>query len=473
MGLFNWGKAKSDIDDADKSRGPVRRPALRDWTEDMVPNSTLLAALYHNTYPGLKLAGGLSFPAIAIPVYFMGLPIPVSDVEDEAAGLALDALHQRFITDEQQIHIQCHRDGTVWVWPKFNQLSGRPMWEFISDDGVVDIVKDLYTGDVVKVVTDEQIKVVAGQDRREEVRRIREFTTRDVSIRYEGGGSLQGLVNQRFRNTLGIMPIPFPNNADGGMTRGHSDLGRMLSDLKIYHDTELAQHQAIAKFRPKLVQQVKNVDDWLTQNAIDLSSLDISTVDLIFNLNEVEKSEFVSLESIADPYIATKKQTFHKLVQESGIPEICWGLKTEGNHASVEEQMGVLSKFVDDKKRQKQESYDRLWNATARLNAAGALGPDLGEIRVTWDQMDTVSAETKSKIFKSFADGITALAGSGTITLDQVWELWRENYPSITEEDSKAFLDGLRVTAEHKQFVSARYDEIRSALTGDEGGGVA
>ena len=33
---------------------------------------------------------------------------------------------------------------------------------------------------------------------------------------------------------------------------------------------------------------------------------------------------------------------FRKIVEGSGIPEICWGVKVEGNLASAEEQMGLL-----------------------------------------------------------------------------------------------------------------------------------
>lgn len=472
MGLFNWNKTKSETSADEKSRQPVRRPIVVDWTEDYVANVDLLSQLYHNNYPGLKLAGALAFPAIAIPVYFMGLPIPTTG--DEAADKEIQELYRYFVTDEQQVHIQCHRDGTVWVWPKFNQRTGRPFWEFIRDDAVTDVVKDIETGDPIKVYTDEYLTVTTGYNMKQNVRRIREFTSEEIVVRYEGTAGIKGLENARFRNVIGELPIAFANNADGGDVRGHSDLSRIISDLKVYHDTELAQHRAIAKFQPKLVQQARDVSQWLTNNgfASDFSNVDPTSVDVILNLAEAEKTEFISLDTIADPFIETKKQSFKKIVQGSGIPEICWGLKTEGNNASVEESMGTLAHFVDDKKRQKQESYDRLWTATLALSRIGSMTRGSKTVTVAWDDMETVSAETKARIFESYAKGIQAIADPALATTEQIFRLWKKNYPGITEETFEEFTAGIGLMAEHKQFASARYDEVQGALTGQAPTGI-
>ena len=466
---FDWFKRKSEQDDDEKGRQAVRRPQIRDWTEDMVPNVDLLRGLYHNTYPGLKLAGSLAFPAIAVPVYFMGLPIPKAT--NESAQDALDALHDKFITDEQRIHIHCHREGTIWIWPYFNQNRGRPDWEFISDDVVTDIQKDLYTQDVVRIFTDEQITIRTGYNETQIVRRIREFTPQRVTYRYEMTGGVAGLENRTFRNTLGIMPIPFANNADGGEVRGHSDLGRMLSDLKIYHDTELAQHQVIAKFRPKLVQQVKDVQKWLTNNAIDVSSVNIQALDFILNLTDAERTEFIHLEAVAEPYIETKKQTFHKIVEGQSIPEICWGLKTEGNHASVEEQMAVLANYVEDKKRQKQESYDTLWTATARLASVGMMAIDAGDVMVEWDHMETASDATKAEVFKNYAQGVHAIAGGAPVaTKAMIWRFLRERYPNAVQEDETEYTDGIKEMADHKVYAASTWSDLELGLGLDAGG---
>jgi hypothetical protein len=466
MAIFNWGKKQAEIESAEVSRVKIVRPLVRDWTEDMVSNSSMLSALYHNDYPGLKLAGSLAFPAIAVPVYFMGLPIPTANGSTQKE---LDDIQQRFITDEQQVHIHCHREGTIWIWPKFDQATGHAIWEFIPDDAVCDPIKDLYTGTVKKLYTDEQITIATGYNERQIVRRIREYTDRYVNIRYEP--NLPGLENRQYRNNLGIMPIPFANNADGGMLRGHSDLGRILSDLKVYHDTELAQHEVIAKFRTKLVQSCENVDDWIAQNGLlsDLSDLNVSTIDVIFNLTDKEKTELLSMQSLATPYIDVKKQLFHKIVQGTSVPEICWGLKTEGNHASVEEQMTILAHYVDDKKRQKQESYDKLWTATLMLERRGAtMKPGNETVHVEWDQMETVSAETKAQIFKGFAEGLDKIANSATGTKEQLWKLWRKNYPGITDEDEQKYITGIRDMAEHKQFTTASWADIQLGMGADE-----
>lgn len=460
---FDWFKKRSTTEADEKTRFVAKRPGVVDFTEHLVANIDMLRALYHNTYPGLKLAGGLVFPAIAVPVYFMGLPIALTKQESNQERLKF--LQNKFITEEQQIHRQCHTYGTQWIWPKIDPISKMPVWEFIGDDTVTDIQKDLFTGRVLKIFTDEQINITTGYNDIQTVRRIREFTETRIKIRFEGY-QVKGLENREFRNPLGIMPIAFANNTDGGDVRGHSDLERMISDLKIYHDTELAQHTTIAKFRPKLVQYIsKNVSTWLANNGFspDGSDVDASLIDFIINMFDQEKSEFILPQGIAETYVTAKKQIFHKLVQESGVPEICWGLKTEGNNATTEESMGTLSKFVIDKQVQKQESYDRLWNATFRLDSTTNMNSERSDIEIDWNEMETVNEKTKAEIFKMYSEGIEKIANTATGTKEQLWKLWRQQYPQITDEDFEKYVIGINNMAEHKQFVSADWDTVQSA----------
>ena len=76
MSLFDWFKKKPTIESSNVIKGLARMPVSKDWTDQYTVNSELTRGLYHNTYPGMKLAGGLAYPPIAIPVNFMGLPVP-------------------------------------------------------------------------------------------------------------------------------------------------------------------------------------------------------------------------------------------------------------------------------------------------------------------------------------------------------------------------------------------------------------
>lgn len=462
---FNWFKKKSETEVQEKTRKRVIRPQLLDWSESYVANIELTRALYHNTYPGLKLAGGLAYPPISIPVYFMGLPIPVSDNKTDQE--LLNELHKKYITDEQQIHIQCHRDGTQWVWPKYDPIKRTVVWEFVADDTVTDIIKDIDTGRIIKMYTDEQIQISTGYNEIKIIRRIREFTESKVKIRYEGSQSISGLRSGEYRNPIGNMPIAFANNPEGGEFRGKSDYSRILPDLKMYHDLELAQNTDIAKFRTKIIQSTDDVDNWLENNQTTITDIDVSLIDLIFNRSDKgETTEFQTPRDVATAYSEAKRQLFKKIVEESGVPEICWGLKTEGNNASVEESMGTLAKYVQDKQRQKQESHVMLWDATLRLSKIAGMQTGSNAVDINWNDMETVNEATKAQIFQSFATGIEKIANSATATKEQLWRLWKKNYPKITEEDFNKYVTGINETASHTRLTKANYlDALES--TGD------
>lgn len=157
-----------------------------------------------------------------------------------------------------------------------------------------------------------------------------------------------------------------------------------------------------------MVQEVQDVSAWKANNAVDnLNNIEIDKIDLIFNLYEKEKTTFIFPENAHQAYDQKLKTTFRKIVEESGIPEIVWGLKTEGNRASVEESMGTLIKFVHDKQEQKNESYKILYSATLKLlNIVNMRNPEDIPLIVSWDDLDAVSDEVRSIIFKNFADGI-------------------------------------------------------------------
>ena len=88
---FSWfkeiffGKTQSETKVKDVTKNARQSPGIVDWTDSFSSNIALTRGLYHNTYPGFKLAGGLAFTPIAVPVWFMGLPIPEpADEKSEA-----------------------------------------------------------------------------------------------------------------------------------------------------------------------------------------------------------------------------------------------------------------------------------------------------------------------------------------------------------------------------------------------------
>lgn len=461
---FDW--FKKDRIENDKTKQPTRRPKSRDISEGYVANSDLTIGLYKNNYSGLKLAGGLVFPMITIPVYFMGYPSFRSSSErttEEANRIVASML-----TQIKQLHIACHREGTIWVWPRFDSETMELVWEFIPDDCISDVIRDVRTGRVKAVLTDEEIKVGTARDTTQTVRRQRTFTSESITDSYTGA-QIEGLENEVLPNALGILPIAFANNLEPTEIRGSSDLSRVLPLLAGYHELSRAELEILAQFRPKMVQNLATtLKDWLSNNGYDsIADVDINDVDFIANVGE-ESTEFIKPGEITDGYRAAKVQLFRQMVETSGVPEIAWGLKTEGNNASVEESMTTLVNFAKDKQEQKEEPYRRLLSASLRIMGAvntENLGQDL---QITWNDIDVMSAKTKAEVFNQFANGVSRLMLSSGTTPDQLFQVWQQNYPGIGPQTVEEFTQGLKATAAIIQFQKANYLEALDAA--GEGG---
>ncbi len=457
-------RTKADVAASTVTRRSRKDSQPVDFTESYQSNIALTRGLYFNTYQGFKLAGGLAYPPIAVPVQFMGLPIvaPI-DPADENTAEELAGLVENYRNEIENIHTQCHRDGTVWIWPHWDSRSSRLIWEFITDDTVTDIVRDLNTGEIVEIMTSENLKITTGIDTIVQCTRNRRFSKSKIEITYkiDQGILPQNLRSRSSRNPLGVLPIAFANNSDAQEVRGHSDYERIISDLKNYHDIDLARVTMLAKFNPKMVQTVTDVDAWTQgQGVASIDDLDISKIDLIVNL-ENEKTEFIFPERVTEPYRQALIQIFQKLAEAMRLPEIVWGLKTPGNNASVEESMATLVKYVQNKQAQKNNAYNALFSASLKiLRAVRMGGSDSPAIKITWNDLDGVSEQGKSAIFAQFASGVAALVGAGAITQTQLYKFWRQLYPNVTADIGiDKFKKELAEIAQHNQYNSAGYSE--------------
>jgi len=463
MGIFDWLKGKQTIDNSNVTKFSPRRPAPRDWTDDLVVNKELTKGLFHNTYPGMKLAGGLAFAPIAIPVWLMGYPVPSPVEEDESASEDIEYLLDHFKTEMKQIHLQCHRDGTIWIFPKWVASLNKLIWEFIPDPSVSDIIRDIETGEIVEIIVDELLGIKIGENKVVYVRRKRYFTTKKITeLWLEGKDQVpKELKSKTYRNIAGILPVPFSNNKDAEEVRGYPDLERIITDLKSYHDIDLQRSNMLAKFQPKMVQRVNDPASWLSNNGYtDINQIKVYDLDVIINKGEVEATEFQSLDfSAYTAYEGALKQKFQKIVEASGVPEIAWGLKTTGNNASVEESMASLVKFVIDKQEQKTNQYEKLFFASLSLYRMATIGGSGVPLKIKWNDLDAVSDATKATVFKGFAEAVGVLVKNAAMTKEQLLNLWTQLYPKATKEEYDIFVLGLSDMAQHVQYTNASYSE--------------
>lgn len=463
---FDWNKSQEEINYYTKTKRSPNRPVNQDWTETLVINHELTKGLYHNNYPGFKLAGGLAYPIISVPVSFMGFPIAKTETEDDDTDKRLAKITERLTMEMKKIHIQCHRDGTCWVYPKFDSETMDVVLEFIPDCTITDIVKDPNTKKVIAIYTDERIKLRTGYNSTATARKIRVFTKSVVQVMYkEINGSLNGIVKDKtMRNPIGILPIPFANNADGDEIRGYSDYERILSNLKNYHDTRLSEGTALNKFKPKWIQGCNdNVGTWLEQNGIDdIDDMDIAETDVVFNIEGKESTALEFPERMVDGYEKSLETDFRLICEGSGLPEIIFGVKTKGNANTAEEQMTTFVLYVKDKRRAKVRSYEILFMAVLRLlqMTEPANNYQADNIIVFWDDLDSMSDKVKSEVFKNFAEGMSKLYGSAGFTKKQALKLWKIYYPNATEEDLNDFIIGLEEMGAFKRAVSSSVMEF-------------
>ncbi len=81
------------------------------------------------------------------------------------------------------------------------------------------------------------------------------------------------------------------------------------------------------------------------------------------------------------------------------------------------------------------------------------------DVEINWSDLDAISEETKSIIFKNFSQGIGFLINSAGATKEQIYKLWISMYPDITPPDEfEAYDQGLSQMAKHKQFQNMPFE---------------
>lgn len=453
-----WHKAFSTQKNPTKQS---RRIPRVDKTERLQVNKALTYGIFHNQYEDMKLAGALAYNPIMIPVYFMGIPSIMS--ENEVTQERLTRLIDDFSVTMSQMHLESHRDGTVWVFPYYDASNNKLEWEFIPDESVYKIIKNIDNNKISKIIVKESITMIDENGNEFSTTRKRIFTTTKVEETFEGSNISNNLKSNVKINTAGILPIPFSNNPDLNEVRGHSDLERIVHDLKAYHDIQKQELVMGSKFKPKMWLNIKEtMSDWLDNNGwADISDIDLNTMDLIVTNNEADKAEFIFPNDLSNFYTASLKRLFRKVVESSGIPEIAWGLKTEGNNASVDESMSTLLYYVQAKQNQKSSKYVELFKASLRiLSIAEMTIYTVDDIKCEWGKLDGLSQESRAKIFNNFTAAMSKIVDSATGTKKQLYKCWKMFYPEETEETFEDFEKGISLMGAHNAWKNASYVDI-------------
>jgi len=467
--ILDFDKSQSQQNLQNPLRRTVRQPYSRDLTESLTINGDLTRGLYHNSFPGLKLAGALAYAPIFVPVAFMGLPVPKTEAED--AQEILDEYLKQFTKEITQIQTVGLREGTCHVWPYYDAYKKKICVEFLRDESVT-ILRSAANNKVVAYVVDEEIQTQKTETYAITIRKKRIFTPETIKTEYTGG-VVDGLQNSVQRNILGRLPFTFANEAEGDEIRGRSLYERILPDLKNYNDVEHAWSVMLAEFSPKLVQTVNDVRKWLVNNGYAesedtepgdaLASVDVAGADVFLNQVDAgwtEKTEILFPTAAHEAYDKKQQHSFWKIVQGSALPEMVFGLVSTGNHASAEQQMQTLHMFVDQHRSQWTQEFNDFFEAVLLLaNMSRLLRLRTVKLSETvWGNLSALSAETKAKVFVQFAQALSFLMGSVTFTKEQLHAMWMQQFPDQTEADFKKFAKQLDSMAKFKKYKDSSYD---------------
>lgn len=430
-----------------------------DMTENIKVNGVLTRGLLHNTAPGFKLAGALAYAPIMTPVSIMGVPVPVSSVKAQQDVLTDWISRNSGVID--QVHVASHGDGTIWVWPYYDAEEKTAKLELILDDHVSDILRDVVTKKITEIIVTEQISVQTGFNQTKIVDRVRSFRADRISDTIDGRTST-------FVNPFKMLPVYFANEPEIGRIRGHSDLGRIIPDLKVHHDVRLKWVSNLTKMNPKLVQEGGSIADWMVNNGYaSLADIDSASTDFIYNKSGLEKTSYLTATGLGAEYMQFLQQNFWQIVQGSSIPELAWGLLASGNHASTEEQMERLMSYCRKKQNQHTGSWAIVFSAILALESRARMAGVPSSLSVQWNRLDALSEKTKSEIFQRIADAVakmTAAAVPGEIIHNKL----KDFYPDDVMKEYQEFRTARQDAAKFKAFSGASYTDILDAEGQDD-----
>lgn len=446
---FSWDNGKELTT---PTKAPfARRPGHRDVTGGLQANEDMLRGLYHGTWMGLQFASPLAFTPINLPVQMMGLPTPKAEDDDPLTQQRLNEITDAMSEVIPKINRTFLLIGTAWRFPRFDSESMSIAWEEIPDKVVQDIFIDIVTGRPVAVLTDEMIRMSTGENKTEFVQRKRKYTRERVEVRWIGNRPASA-VDYSARNVAGGLPVPFAHDADDGEIRGYSVLARIIRDLKDYHDIDRMTSEILTRFRPKQVQTAESPKTWREENGLatqaDIDAYDMSDEDFIINrINEATDYVFMPEGATASHDKALERK-YWKIVEGSGIPEIFWGLSLTGNHADGDNQVQKGVKHVDQIRGEVTGAYHELYSQSLRVLSV-AYGETYRPFKMGWNELESISAETKSKILLNFAQAIAALIEKAGVTKEQVHALWKQTFPKATPDDFAEFSSGMAEMAVH------------------------
>jgi hypothetical protein len=423
------------------------RPAPRKMDGGSASNYKLLKGLYTGSNQDFALAAYFSGGMVNVPKNLTGVPGIIPDEgEDERLVKELNPL----LVDEFPLIVSTMLiQGTAWRWPRWNDKLRRLVWEAMPDSSVTAIILDLDTGEINELWTDEQIQYREGELNTVYAERKRHITRSLVTEDWTGR------INKtvQYKNPFGFLPVPFGHDCYEGEWRGNSVFARVLRVLRSSHEIAYKRDQILSEFEPKIVQNVKDVHTWISNNTEKIGSTEREFDPFgrkLFLNQEGEMTNFIYL-----PGDATSQHTLalesnqKKIIMGSGIPELFFGGLATGNYASTETDRLLALDYVKGIRRELTKGTEELINQSLKILGFTRF-TEPPRVSIEWGNLSLMSEMEKAQIMGAYASAMSSLLQTGSISADGALFLTKELYPAFPVHDEQHFMQGLaEMVTEH------------------------
>jgi hypothetical protein len=404
-------------------------------------NGKLLRGIYDGSNQDFALSSYILTDLINVPKNLVGVP-GVTTEDDSILVKKLLTL----LVDEFPIIIKVMLViGTAWRWARWSDKLMRLVWEDIPDDAITQLIVDLDTHEITEIYTDEMLEYGKGEQNIQNTRRRRHITREKITEIWTGG------INKttEYRNPFGFMPVPFGHDCWEGEWRGESVFARSLRLLKSTHDIMYSREEILATFKPKYVQTIASGNDdvatWRKNNGLmDRDALfDPWGMDFVLNQGD-DKTEFLSLPSDATAqHTAAIKDNEAKIMIGSSLPQLFFGVLTTGTQAANNVQSRVAVEFIKSVQNETIKALGELVNQSltilAFMNFTRA-----PKVNISFGSFDLMDAEQKSRIFGSYAAGISTMLSSGTLTAETALYFSKMLFSDFPVKSKEDFLEGMK-----------------------------
>jgi len=430
--------------DRDLSKQPhgTISAAKREMKGGKPANEQILKGLYTGSGQDMALASYLSGGMVDVSKNLTGVPGIIPDKGQD--DTLLKKIYPLVVDEFPVLIVTMLTQGTAWRWARWSDKLHKLTWEVIPDSSITSIIIELDTGEITEIYTSDLIEHNKDENNVAITTRKRHITKELITEEWKGN------INKfvQYKNTFGFLPIPFSHRCYEGEWRGNSIYARSLRYMKAIHDIAYKRDEILADFEPKLIQTVKNVEKWMSNNTPPDQKgsknvvIDPHRMRLVVN-QEGEETRFEFLPSDATAqHTAAIKDNELKVIKGSGVPELLYGAIATGNHASTETDIFIALDHIKGIRRELTKATQQLINQSLQILAFMHFTQP-PQVSIQWGNLSLMSEEQKARVMSTYAAAIVPLLGNGAISKEGAFFFTKELYPGFPAEDAVHYMEGL------------------------------